>query len=312
LVYLLFSALLASVVNFLLRRNFEKGGSANAFLSLYFLSSLVLIFLIYPQLWSIKISPVMISLGCFAGFLNFLMMGLTTKTVQTGPPGLSFTFQNASSVMPGLLLYFLFGPAFGFRLSFWLCLGFVFILTGLYLSTRTVKRDVNGSQTGSEAALTQEVMDLKKWLGYAVSMLLVQGVILSIFQWRLLLLNDPPYNHWLIPWSCSQEEDLWFIPAFFLIPTILQLLNFWKTEKRKFTSLEFRYGAGAGILNCVVMILLLLATKNSGFLEKAMQFPLFTVAVILFCNLWGWKIYEERVNWVGISLCVMGVIVGFI
>lgn len=298
-VYILSAAIFAAFANYFLRRNLEKGGTSNAFLSLYFLISLCFSILVTPELFQSKFSILMVSLGCICGFLNFVMMRLTARSLEIGPPGLTFTFQNASCVLPGLLLCLLFGSTFGFLLTPWLVAGFLLIVLGLYFSTRNYGK-----------LKEKKNPNFRRWLLFVLILLLVQGIILSIFQWRVWLFACPVDSHWLIPWSCMPEEDIWFMPAFFAVPTVLQLIVFWKKEGRKFSSGEFRYGSFAGVLNGLAMLLLLLATKSEGVLNKGMLFPLFTVSVILFCNLWGMKLYKEQVNWTGILCCIAGVIIG--
>lgn len=306
LVYLLSSACLAALANFFFRRNLEKGGSSSAFLSLYFLASLILSFAFNHTLLGARFSPVMTLLGCFAGFLNFMMMRFTAKSFLLGPPGLTLTFQNASCIFPGLLLCLLFGPSFGFFLTPWLIAGFILIVLGLYLSSRTY------GELSDETASPASKTNFSLWLLFAISVMLLQGLILTLFQWRVLLFNCETNAHWLIPWSCLADEDVWFIPAFFAVPTLCQLFLYWKNERRKFSLSEMIYGSTSGGLNCVCTVLLLLSTKTVGILKKEMLFPLFTISVILLCNIWGMKIYKERVNWIGITLCIVGVLIGLI
>jgi drug/metabolite transporter (DMT)-like permease len=305
-VYLISSACLAAFANFFFRRNLEKGGTSSAFLSLYFLASLILSFAFNHTLLMTKFSPVMTLLGCFSGFLNFMMLTLTAKSFELGPPGLTLTFQNASCIFPGLLLCLLFGPSFGFFLTPWLIVGFIFIVLGLYLSSRTY------GKLSREAASVSSKTNFNLWLLSVISVMLLQGLILTLFQWRVLLFNCDESAHWLIPWSCLAEEDVWFIPAFFMVPALSQLFFFWKNERRKFSLSEMIYGLISGGLNCVCTVLLLLATKTVGTLKKEMLFPLFTISVILLCNIWGMKIYKEKVNWVGIIFCILGVLIGLI
>ena len=352
-IYLLTSACLASLANFFFRRNLEKGGTSSAFLSLYFFASLCLSFLFNPTLFHVPFSPVMTILGCFAGFLNLMMLTLTAKSFELGPPGLTLTFQNASCIFPGLLLCLLFGSPFGFTLTPWLIVGFILILLGLYLSSRTYGKlrihrgiqhvasgdvivsdlqqaqpfarqstlDSASSKDGDTDNATGHMLNhdevssknhFGRWLICALSVMGLQGLILTLFQWRVLLFHCGKNTHWLIPWSCQEAEDIWFIPAFFLVPTLSQLFLFWKNERRKFSLSETIYGSVSGGLNCVCTVLLLLATKIPGVLKKEMLFPLFTVSVILLCNIWGMKVYKERVNWLGILFCILGVLIGLI
>jgi hypothetical protein len=305
-IYLLSSACLAALANFFFRRNLDKGGNSSAFLSLYFSASLILSFAFNHAVLVTRFSPVMALLGCFAGFLNFMMLTFTAKSFELGPPGLTLTFQNASCIFPGLLLCLLFGPAFGFFLTPWLIVGFILIVFGLYLSSRTY------GKLNEEAASVRSKTNFNLWLLFVIFVMLLQGLILTLFQWRVLLFNCDGNAHWLIPWSCLAEEDVWFIPAFFTVPALCQIFLFWRNERRKFSFTEMIYGSTSGGLNCVCTVLLLLATKTAGTLKKEMLFPLFTVSVILLCNIWGMKIYKEKVNWIGIILCIIGVLIGLI
>lgn len=303
-VYILSSALLAAAANFFFRRNLEKGGTSNAFLSLYFFVSLVLSVIYQPELLLAHFSLVLFLLGFFTGFLNFVMLSLTAKSFQIGPPGLTLTFQNAGCIFPGLFLCLIFGASFGFSLTPWIIAGLFLIVFGLFLSSRTYRK--LSSETGSPTAKTV----YGKWLFCVIGVMSVQGLILTIFQWRVLLFRCNENPHWLIPWACLEQEDVWFIPAFFLVPTVCQFFVFWKKERRKFSLNEAIYGSTAGGLNFACTVLLLLATKSSGTLKKEMLFPLFTISVILLCNIWGMRVYKEKVNWIGISVCVAGVLVG--
>src|ERR1700722_3102978 len=125
-IYLFSSACLASLENFLFRKSLGKGADTNAYLSLYYLASL-LFSLLFNSAWlSAPFSPAIAFSGCVAGFLNFIMLKLTAKSFKLGPPGLTLTFQNVSCIIPGLLLCLLFGSRFGFSLTPQLMVGFVF------------------------------------------------------------------------------------------------------------------------------------------------------------------------------------------
>ncbi len=302
--YILTSACFASISNLFFRKNLEKSATSRGFLALYFLASLLLCIFFNRAILTAPFSPVIAIVGASTALLFFSMLSLTAKAFQIGPPGLTLTFQNASCIFPGLLLCTLFGRDYGFSMTPGLIAGLVMILTGLYLSSRSHgKSDDKAVQNPT----------FKKWLLCVIGVLVLQGLVLTIFQWRVLLFNcSPEHSHWLLPWSCREQDDIWFIPAFFLVPTLLQLFLFWKTEKRKFSKAETAYGISSGIFNCFCTVLLLFSTKVEGSLKKEMLFPLFTVTVILICNLWGWKLYHEKVNWLGVSLCVLGVLVGLI
>lgn len=41
-----------------------------------------------------------------------------------------------------------------------------------------------------------------------------------------------------------------------------------------------------------------------------MIFPIFSVTIILFCNLWGQWLYKEKVNWFANACCIGGILIG--
>lgn len=297
ILYVIFAACLAAGVNYCLRKNFEFQKSAQGYLVFYFVCSLGISFLLRDvELKSF--SPIMFSTGIVAGTLNFIMMLLVSYSLRLGPSGLTFAFQNSASVLPSLVLFFLFGSTFGFDLSIPMIIGFACIIGGLFLSAWMQKESMS---TGREKFL--------KWCLLVCLVFLIQSVILSLFQWRCLLLPEYTAQSSLVPWKCSMEEEAWFMPGFFLIPAILQALCFGIIERRKVGFHELFLGITGGILNGAATFFLLLATHDAGAHEKAILFPLFAVGVIFICNLWGKILYGEKIYWLGTALCFAGIFV---
>lgn len=298
LVYVFIASILAAAVNFCLRKNLEQQKSSQGYLALYFIFSFVISFFL-REINLESFSFVMGSVGAITGLLNFLMMVLTARCLQIGTSGLTFAFQNSASVFPSLLLYSIFGATYGFTMTFPAFLGFGLIVLGLFLSSRIQKNSSSSNQSF-----------FVQWIILLISIFLIQGMILTLFQWRCLLLTDPLEPHPLIPWKCSLENEAWFMPGFFFIPAILQTLIFTISEKRWVSLREFFLGFTGGILNGGATFFLLLATEQASTNEKMILFPLFAVSVIFLCNLWGMKFYQERVYWPGMALCLAGVLIG--
>ncbi len=228
-----------------------------------------------------------------------MMMLLIAYAVQIGPSGLTFAFQNSASMVPAFFLFFLFGASFGFHLQWPLIIGFIFLTAGIFLSL---------IQEKNSASFLTSASHFGKWLLVAVAIFLIQGLILSIFQWRSLLLQFPK-SHVLIPWACSIQEDMWFMPGFFLVPALVQSVRFYLSERRWFYYKEIFLGIIAGLLNGGATFCLLMATRDPGLKFRPVLFPLFAVTVILLCNLWGKKFYQERLDWRGVVLCLAGVLI---
>ena len=305
LMLVLIAALLAAGVNFCLRKNFERQRSANGYLALYFVFSFLISFAFRRNFDLHSFSAVMISVGMVAGILNLLMMCLVARALKIGPSGLTFAFQNSGSMFPSLLLYILFGRAFGFNFDIPLWIGFLCVGTGLFLSVWKPKG--NAKEVLTESKLPSRTL---LWVVLALAIFAIQGIILSIFQWRSLLLEYPAKCHFLLPWTCSAQEDLWFAPAFFLLPALLQSLFFGFSERRWLSQREFILGTIGGLLNGGSTFCLLLATRYAGSGFRPILFPLFAVGVIFLCNLWGKKFYQEPIEWKGLLLCMSGIFIG--
>lgn len=296
--FIIFAAFLAAIVNLMTKKNMDEVGTSQGYMVIYFLLSFVSSFIVMPEIFITQLYFPMIALGVLVGVLVFLMMWALAKALLVGPPGLTFAFQNGSAITPSVVLYLIFGPAFGYRMTFTLALGLLCVLAGLAWSSYQ-KPD------------KEHHYKWHQWAFFAISCFLVHGTILSLFHWRALASTecDP---HSLIFIKCTQEQASWFMPGFFLTAAALNGLMFMKYEKRSFLKPEIKYGFIGGLLNGIVTFLLLLATVLATHQEKGIIFPLFAVGVIAFCNLWGQKLYNEKVNWLAILLCIFGILLGTI
>ncbi len=153
----------------------------------------------------------------------------------------------------------IFSKPFGFDLTFTHLLGMGLVILGLFLA----------------ALGSSKVKPNRTWLGYALLALLLQGIILSLFQWRCLLIQIGLPSHPFIPFSCPPEADLWFMPSLFLFAAIYQVLYFFCSEKRLPTKIETIGGSIGGIMNGLSTFFLLKATASASLNEKMMLFPPF-------------------------------------
>lgn len=294
LIYVFIASLLAATVNFCLSKNAERQKSSMGYLTIYFASSFLISFFVADVSME-HFHFVMPSIGAVAGILNLVMMGLVALAIKKGASGLTFSFQNSASVLPALSLFLIFGSPFGFDMNFTLVLGFFLIIAGLFISSRNPN--------------DKDLQRSFRWFALVIAIFLIQGLILSLFQWRCLLLAEHPQDHPFLPWICEIQEDAWFMPSFFLIPTLLQALMFGVNERRWFSRRELFLGLMGGLLNGGATFFLLLATKTAVSNDKMILFPLFAVSVITLCNLWGKAFFGERIHWPGLLLCIAGVFI---
>lgn len=274
----------AALTNLFFRMNTARVNSVSGFLVLFYLSAFVFSLLLSPEIFSIKINFTIISLGSLVGALNVGLMFLTASALKEGPAGLTYAFQNASSVFPGIILFLIFGIQYGFSCSGIQLMGISLVILGLFVGTL--------KKGGGKASFS--------WLRYAMACLLVQVFALSIIQGRcVLFLVDPQVV----------QQDMWFMPAQFGTALILQsmiLINELR-NKKGVQKEEIFFGTLAGLTYCGGTMMLLLATKYASPSETSILFPCFAVATIILCNLWAAFLYGEKFQWLSNAICTAGI-----
>lgn len=293
--FCIFSAFLNAIVNFIFRKSSEVsrnfGNFDYYFLSLYAISFCVSILLSLQALFY-SFNPVMLACGGLVGVLNLTMLRWTSRALLRGPSGMTFAFQNASGVFPGLIMYGIFGPEFGFEISLFQFLGVAFVLVGLMVGA--ISR--NQSEPIS-----------KEWMYYAFGACLVQMIAFSLIHWRCLLINADLPSHALIPWKISPCSEAWFLPGQFGVSFLIQLCLVYRNPASAWTPKEILCGTASGILHAISSFCLLLSTNFASQSERGLIFPLFVVSSMVCCNLWAKSFYREKFNWSSNSLCSVGI-----
>lgn len=280
----------ASLANLFFRKSSLKQ-DVHGYLFCYYLISFLSTFAFYPSLTKIPFSPFLLAAGVFVGILNVLLMQVLSISLKYGPAGLTFAFQNASSIFPNALLFLIFGAAFEFIVTPYQVLGMSFVLLGLYF-----------------ASWQDQPLHLSsRWFKWTVLGFLLQMFILTFLQWRCLLFSHFE-NHLLIPFHFEESCDAWFMLGFLGGALLLQALIF-LYRQRFLKKSELIFGSLGGLTNGVGTYLLLLATRGALPAEKGLIFPGFAVSVILLCNLWGYMLYREEMNYKANALCLLGIII---
>lgn len=290
------AAAAASVSSFAVAQSLRKGASIRGYLLIYFF----ICFLVacgINGLFTFQHSfcPSVCVLGSMAGFSSVGLMILLGKALHKGPPGLTLAFLNSSSIVPPILMALIFKAPFGFTLTLGNLFGMVLVILGLFWAA---KRS------------SQEPFP-KKWLFYTLFAFGFQVLMLTLFQWRSLFIKEDLGSHLLIPFHCTAEDDLWFMPSMFFVAFLFQLA-FFLSEKRFPKMVEIKGGLVGGIANALSTFFLLTATTLAVAYEKTMLFPLFTVLVILLCNLCSRILYKEAVHWKANACCALGIFIGLL
>ncbi len=292
-----FASCFAATANLLFRKSSESSlekKSYNYYLLFFYFSSLALSFVLSPSKDLSLFNPIMFLVGGLVGMFTVFMMWLTSKALLTGPAGLTFAFQNASGIFPGVLLFGLFGPLFGFQLSYFQIIGMGFVALGLFLGSTKGRNENPISKT---------------WLKYAVGSFIVQVFALSLIHWRCLLFAGDIPDHVLIPWSLNECTDAWFLPGQFGMAFLIQL-GIILYERRTLKPSEAAYGLLGGIANGATSFCLLISTKAALPFEKALIFPCFAAVTMILCNLWANRLYREPFNFAANGYCAFGILLG--
>jgi hypothetical protein len=291
LIFSIFAAIFAAGANLFFRKSGDASAKKdyNLYLLMLYLTSLIIACLLIPYKGWPEFNPVLFSIGAFVGILNMGMMWMTSKALQRGPSGLTFAFQNASAIFPGILLFGLFGPLFGFSISFIQCVGMGIVLWGLFYGQG------KGQWEG--------------WLKFALGSFILQIGTLTVIHWRCLLFNQNIPSHGLIPWNFAECDDAWFLPGQFIVAFLLQLGMVLKEGKREWMGRELIYGLSWGVLNGLNSLCLLVATRIALPYEKGLIFPFFAIFTMILCNSWANRIYRERFNFGSNALCSLGILI---
>lgn len=292
---IIISSLFVSISNFFMRRSIDGGGTTKGFLVFQMLMGFWVAVLLGPvQSGHYEINFPIAFLGVIAGVILAVMLYCLGRALEKGPPGLTFSILNASTVVPGLVMAALFGAALGYPYTSSHAMGSALVLGGLFWAGR-------GGSSFEEK---------KKWIFLTLSVFALHSLLLVLFQWRALLLNQPHPEELFSLFTQETIRSAWFAPFMFLSSFVFQVIFFVKGVQRLPYPREVLYGLIGGMGNGLCTYFMIRATEVAGPLENAILFPVFSVVTILISNLWGQKLYQERVNWRACQLCAVGLVVG--
>ncbi len=283
------------LTNLSVRKSVDVGGSAKGYFVFQMASSFLFAVLIGPlRTGNFSLSLPAAILGVGAGLILSLMLFFVGRAVEKGPPGFTFAILNSATVLPGLLMALCFGPALGYAYNIWHAAGSLLVLFGLFWAGK----DLRGMK------------EMRLWLFFSMAMFFFHVLLLSLYQWRGLLLNPNRPVDLFSFFSADQVNNECFAPFMFLVSGLVQLFIYLRTEKKELKAGEVIWGFTGGLTNLLCTFFLVAAAERAGPLENAVIFPIFSVVGIILTNAWGQKLYQEQVNWRACQLCAFGLIIG--
>ena len=292
----LFAALFAAGSNLFMRRSLDAGGTTRSFLAIQMGVAFLVAILIGPvKENSYAFNGPIICLGLVSGVILASMLYLLGRALEQGPPGFTFSILSAATVMPAIAMATLFGATYGFFYTAWHGLGSLLVLAGLFWAGK----GLSGLQNRTA------------WILFAAGMFALHVLLLIIFQWRALLLNIAHPEELVSFFTAEQIRSQWFMPMLYLGGGCVQLSIYLKKEGfRAPSSREWINGIGGGVASSLCTFFLIQGTEIATGLENAVIFPLYSIGTIVFSNLWGQKLYQERVNWRACQVCALGLFIG--
>jgi hypothetical protein len=291
---ILIAALFIALSNYCMRRSIDAGGTSKGFLMIQlFIVFLVAILLNPVRSGDYHWSNCMAGFAIAGGLVLALMMASLGRSLETGPPGLTFAALNASTVMPSILMVLLFGATFGYQYTLWNGIGSLFVVGGLFWAGWATSRSEQKSV----------------WIMFITAAFFLHVLFLVFLSWRALFINFPGENGLFLSFDMDDAKCQWFMPMVFCVAFLVQTAIYITAEKRIPRKGEVGYGIIGGIANGVGTFFMIRATEVSTSVEHAIIYPLFAVTIIILCNIWGQWLYKEKVNWKANSLCVLGILV---
>jgi drug/metabolite transporter (DMT)-like permease len=214
-------------------------------------------------------------MGVLAGALLGSLKVMIGYALRRGPASLTFASINLASIAPAAI----FALFIDFPYTIWQLVGSIFVAVGLVWA-------VGGMQKGL-------------WLLFAASAFLVHTLYLLLTQLYVIVVEKSSLLH-----------SEWYVPIIFATACLMHMAIYWVRERRMPSLQETLWGIGGGLCNGACAYFFMQATFVADGLERGFIFPIFSISLILFCNIWGRWLYEEEVNWRATSLCLLGLFVG--
>ncbi len=292
---MLFAGGFISLSNLFMRKSIDQGGTTKGFLIFQMAMAFIVALLLNPvrtsnYAWNGPIA----ALGLFAGIILAFMLFFLGRSLEKGPAGLTFSILNGSTVMPAVVMAFVFGSAYGFPYTIWHAVGSIVVLYGLFMASKGLLG----------------LQNRKKWIVFCATMFSLHVLLLVLFQFRALLLNLPNPGEIVSFFTSEQIKSQWFMPFMFLSAFAAQVFFFLFYEKRWPTRLEAMYGVVGGVMNGLCTYCMIWSTEVAGPLENAVIYPIFSVMTIVLSNLWSQKLYQEKVDWRACQFCASGLVIG--
>ena len=292
--WMLVSGFLGAMSNLCMRRSMDKNGTARAFFVFQLFFTCLVATLLHPiRTGSYHCNFQIATIGFLAGIFLGGMKLMIGKALQKGPPGLTFAAVNSASVMPAIVIVFMIGSLIDYQLTPYDLLGSILVLIGLFWAGWD-----KSEKPGTRA-----------WIVFAALAFFLHVFFLVLTECRAIFLNQ---HFSLIKNSLLNPEKMaseWFVPTIFAAAAGMHSFLDCVAERRIPMRWEVLWGVLGGIFNGACTFFFMRAAETATVRESAFIIPIFSISLIIVCNLWGQWLYDEKVNWKANSLCLLGIFI---
>lgn len=294
LFFVLMATLCGAVYTYILRRNSDSPADAQKFVFWAFVFSFLSSLLFAGSSLRIVSWP-LLGLAALSGIFVTLIFYSLPRAFESGPANLSVGIFQAACIIPPLLMFSVFGCECDFDYTFFHALGALLVIAGFLKSALFTK--------GLKLSL--------KWAFYTGLAFASQTVALTIYQYQALLTKPAlPEHSLLLPVSSIEAATGWFLPVLFSVVILWNFISLkgkiWQRKK------VVRDGALGGLFNTGATAFFMLALALATPKLTTLIVPINAVFTIIFCGIWSQWLYKERVDWIGMSIALAGILISFV
>jgi uncharacterized membrane protein len=196
-------------------------------------------------------------------------------------------------------LFVFFGPSFGFNYSGWNVFGSSLVVVGLLWASWSSYSDESRIKKTKKAS----------WIFWVIISFIFQFSFLFGMQWRALhIYNNDRNSSLMLSISTNEAASGIFLPLVTISAAFICLIAaFIKKSQKKFNQ-ELSCGIYGGLFNGISLFFLMLAAEIANSFEKLIILQVAAIVSIITCNIWGFRIYKEKVNVYANIVCILGVL----
>lgn len=293
--WMLISGVLGALSNLCMRKSMDAKGSVFAFFFYQLLFTFIVVSFLYPiRADSYSINLYTVFMGVLCGLALGSLKYIIGFALKKGPASLTFASVNSASVVPPCIIALFSGSAINFTCTSWQLVGSLLVVIGLFWA-------VSNQGFSRHKA---------RWILFALLGFAVHTIYLLLAQLHVLILENSDWLHSILHHGSDTLQSEWYVPLIFATACLMHMIIYSITEKRLPSLSETLWGILGGICNGVCSFFFMQGTLVACGVERSFIFPIFSISLIVFCNLWGQVLYKERVHWRANGLCCLGVLAG--